>query len=482
MEKSFHLQCGAASVVQDEKHPNKLTLKGVLVRLDEPSTRAPHGSEGHRIYVPKDVAQRRLNTLKGMGLNYSTDFKTHAQRRKVGVIDKAFIRGKDLCVEATVWKHDFPEAEKDLKQPGLGMSMELGDVSVEDPKADVWRLSDFCFLGATVLWKRNAAYYQTEAIAAAAAKTEGRYHMKTAKKKVVAGTPKPEIDVTNIASLAAEAAVGAIQPTLIQLARGQAKLSARLDEMDLDMLSHKQVAAGKGEEEDDEEACKMENAKEEEDDEEEAAAVAAAKKKNCDDDDDSDDGGDDDDEESDDDDDEMDSGADDESKLEKLGPKTDDDEESDDLPGQLNKGATNKGDKTTSENKVGKTVNEAVLGAKYVHARKQLKRMRAEMAAMSSELAKYRKTVKANRRQLAAAAEGTERRSMCADTDPMVIGMLQKSGLNAREMQASGQKLTISEADAVIKALFDGSVDPRESMALKNKLLEAELMEQGYAN
>ena len=306
--------------------------------------------------------------------------------------------------------------------------------------------------------------------------------MKTAKKKVVAGTPKPEIDVTNIASLAAEAAVGAIQPTLIQLARGQAKLSARLDEMDLDMLSHKQVAAGKGEEEDDEEACKMENAKEEEDDEEEAAAVAAAKKKNCDDDDDSDDGGDDDDEESDDDDDEMDSGADDESKLEKLGPKTDDDEESDDLPGQLNKGATNKGDKTTSENKVGKTVNEAVLGAKYVHARKQLKRMRAEMAAMSSELAKYRKTVKANRRQLAAAAEGTERRSMCADTDPMVIGMLQKSGLNAREMQASGQKLTISEADAVIKALFDGSVDPRESMALKNKLLEAELMEQGYAN
>jgi len=168
--------------------------------------------------------------------------------------------------------------------------------------------------------------------------------------------------------------------------------------------------------------------------------------------------------------------------LEKLGPTTDDTENDDDDPGHLNRGATNKGDKTTPEDKVGKTVNEAVLGAKYTTLKKSFKRLKAEMAAMADKLAKYEKKIKASNRQIAAASENTERRSMCAETDPMVVGMLAKSGLNAREMQANGQVLSIGEADAVIKALFDGPVEPRESMAMKNKLLQAGLMEQGYAN
>src|ERR1017187_3799529 len=152
----------------DAQHPNKLKFKGVLVRLDEASSKPPNGAAGHRIFVSTEVAKKRLGSLIGMGLNYAPDLDSHAQQRKVGVITKAWIDGKDLRVEGHVWKHDFPKAEKDLKQTGLGMSMELGDVRVDDPHADVWALDDFQFLGATILWRDSAAYNRTQAIAARA--------------------------------------------------------------------------------------------------------------------------------------------------------------------------------------------------------------------------------------------------------------------------------------------------------------------------
>src|ERR1017187_7194982 len=177
-----------------EMHPNRMQLRGVLCRLDEASTKAPNGSDGHRILVPSDTAKRRLSSLLNMGLNYAQTLDGHAQKRKVGVIDKAWIDGKDLRIEAIIWKHDFPEAEKDLKQKGLGMSMEIGDVHVEDPNANIWTLTDFYFLGATVLMKDKAAYYNTQAIAAAAANNERSSTMKvktTAKKPAEKGV---EID------------------------------------------------------------------------------------------------------------------------------------------------------------------------------------------------------------------------------------------------------------------------------------------------
>jgi len=44
------------------QHPNKMKFRGVLVRLDEASTKPPNGSGGHKILVSTDVAKRRLST------------------------------------------------------------------------------------------------------------------------------------------------------------------------------------------------------------------------------------------------------------------------------------------------------------------------------------------------------------------------------------------------------------------------------------
>ena len=151
MSRQLEMLLGSININADQTHPNKMRFRGVLVRLDEPSTRPPNGADGHRIFVPTDVAQKRLLTLVGMGLNYAEDLDGHAQRRKVGVIQRAYIKGKDLWVEGIVWKHDFPEAQSDLKQRNLGMSMEIGQVEVDDTQADVWVLNDFYFLGATIL-------------------------------------------------------------------------------------------------------------------------------------------------------------------------------------------------------------------------------------------------------------------------------------------------------------------------------------------
>lgn len=149
---------------QDSSHPNLMPFSGTLLLLDEASDQPPHGAETHRILVRKEVAEKRLNTLPGMAINYSSDLTGHDPSRKVGVITEAWIKGNKVKVNGVVWKKDFPQAEKEFKQHKgrLGMSMELGDVWVADKDDDVWDLQDFHFTGATVLLKDHAAYEGTD--------------------------------------------------------------------------------------------------------------------------------------------------------------------------------------------------------------------------------------------------------------------------------------------------------------------------------
>jgi hypothetical protein len=150
-----------AGIDLDDDNPNKMPFTGVLLMVDVPSTKPPHGSRGHRIFVPRAVARKRLSGLIGMGLNYEPHLESHAPRRKVGVITEAWLDGDKVRVKGFVYKKDFPEVESDFKQGRLGMSMELANVYVDDENADVWHLEDFHFTGATVLKKDAAAYYQT---------------------------------------------------------------------------------------------------------------------------------------------------------------------------------------------------------------------------------------------------------------------------------------------------------------------------------
>ena len=442
---------GTASLQIDPEHPNQMKFKGVLVRLDEPSTKPPGGAEGHRILLPTGIAKERLGTLLNMGLNYSPSLDTHAQRRKVGTITRAWIDGQNLCIEGLVWKHDFPEAEQDLKQKGLGMSMEIGNVHVEDPEAPIWKITDFYFLGATILWKDAAAYYRTQAIAA---KAQGAQTMsKAVAKPTPKKTPPAVVDITKIAEVAAAAATKAatdsLQPIIGRQTRLLGSVMSRLDDMETRLLLAGAEVDAKGkkeDEEEDEDACDMASKAKEDDDDDE------------------------------DDDDEEDIDAEDINKgdLEELGPETGDDEEDDDDPGHLSQGAKNKGDKTTSDEKVGKTVSSARLK----QALKSNKMLAAKVAQLSQELAaaktKSAKAVAKVQKQVAAATQQMTRKSL----DSVSLGLLSKSGINAQELQSSGQKLAVAEVDAILAA-GSTAMGIVERMQFKNNLRNAGLMDDG---
>lgn len=155
-----------------DTHPNELPFKGVLLQLDEPSTKPPNGARGHRILIPATVAKKRLQTLIGMGINLADgETDKHNPQRKVGVIEAAWIKGKELWIKGKIWKKDFPDAEKALRSKKLGMSFEGSDVQIVDASASVWKVADLFFTGAALLLKTAAAYSKTEALAASAAST-----------------------------------------------------------------------------------------------------------------------------------------------------------------------------------------------------------------------------------------------------------------------------------------------------------------------
>src|SRR5712692_2405294 len=93
----------------DGQHPNMMPFTGVLLLVNRPSDQPPHGAEGHRIYVARAVAAKRLKSLIGMGVNYEDDLEGHAPRHKVGVITDARIKGDKVQVRGHIWKKDFPE-------------------------------------------------------------------------------------------------------------------------------------------------------------------------------------------------------------------------------------------------------------------------------------------------------------------------------------------------------------------------------------
>lgn len=476
---SIAVACSSVSVSYDSKHPNKMNFTGVLVRLDEPSTKPPNGSDGHRILVPSSVAASRLKTLVGMGLNYAPDLEGHARRRKVGTITKAWIDGKDLYVKGHIWKHDFPEAERDLKQAGLGMSMEIGEVKVDDTKASVWHLNDFCFLGATILWKDAAAYNRTRAMAAAREDKGNMVKNRTKKTQ----EPLTAKEAAEIAAKAASENTDKLVVILNRQTKIQAQQAVALDKIMLALTTRSVAAAGVEEDEEDEEviAIAAGNKDDEDVDDEEACddmttkKVKASKKKD-----------EEDDEEDDDDEDDIDSMSDgvDKGDLEEMGPETGDDADDDDDPGHLSQGAKNKGSKTTSENKVGKTESMGVTGGGVTAARfkalfKHTKKLSAQVQQVLAENATLKRRLKKVNAQVEAAGKDTNRRSVSV-TSAELNGLLAKANVDVGYLQASGGKMSVAEFDGVLASV--NGLDIIKRMELKNQAFKAGLLEEGQVH
>jgi hypothetical protein len=163
----FDLQALGISLPSWEgEHPNRVPFQGVLTRVNEPSTRPPHGAQGHRVLIPAAVAEQAIPSLIGMAIDVSEDLTDHT-RQKIGIITSAWLDGHDLRVEGFLYGKDFPDLVERLREEreSLGMSYEITQVAVEDEAASIWTLADYVFTGAAILRKRSAAYEQTSLMA-----------------------------------------------------------------------------------------------------------------------------------------------------------------------------------------------------------------------------------------------------------------------------------------------------------------------------
>jgi len=121
------LQSMAITMPEVKGHPNRAAFRGVLTVVDATSQRAPSGSGGRRVLLTKDAAEAALASLLGMALDYAPSFDRHDTRRKVGVITRAELVGRNLEVGGHLFARDFPEVVAEIRK-AAGSGMRAGDV------------------------------------------------------------------------------------------------------------------------------------------------------------------------------------------------------------------------------------------------------------------------------------------------------------------------------------------------------------------
>lgn len=171
---TLRLDAMAIEMPEVDDHPNRMPFSGVLVKLDEPSNAAPHGSKGKRIVMTAEAAERNLGSLMGMAVDFTTNFDGHDAQRKIGVITAATIEGSDLHIEGFIYAADFPEEAATIKRDKsiLGFSFEAQQIHVESLDGDPLVITDCVFTGAAILKKLKAAYTTTSLAASAAGEIE----------------------------------------------------------------------------------------------------------------------------------------------------------------------------------------------------------------------------------------------------------------------------------------------------------------------
>jgi hypothetical protein len=169
----LQLEAMAVAMPNVEKHPNRLSFRGVLTLVGVASQRAPSGARGHRVMLTRAATEEALPSLLGMAVDYAPSLAGHDARRKIGVITQADIvpipQSKtsltgQIAVGGYLFAHDFPDVVEEIRaQPNstLGMSYEIANITVPNQDAHIWAVTDFTFTGAAVLRRDKAAYPQT---------------------------------------------------------------------------------------------------------------------------------------------------------------------------------------------------------------------------------------------------------------------------------------------------------------------------------
>lgn len=488
--------------IQDSEHPNLAPFTGTLLLLDEPSTQPPHGSDGHRIYVPSSVANNRLATLPGMAINYQDDLEGHNPPKKIGVITEAQIEGKKVRVKGVIWKKDFPEALRlfRMNRGRLGMSMELGDVYVRDKDEDVWHLEDFHFTGATVLKKDHAAYENTElaasryfvnALAAARSAVEvirekgGKPEMPEDKKKKTSGQ---SVTVSALSASISEAVSKSLTGFVAEQKKTNDRFAAALESIS---ASNQQLVQGMHElalgdihastDEEVVDADVVEDVEAGASNPSDASAsnpsLASARRDASDGTDPTDDST------------NPSDASDMDAEVSTGDREGQDDTGSGATPGDLNPDASSnyreqsKGPASSRIKKAGKDAPSRGIAAsrdrggvlvRSIAAARVIRNLTEQNKQLKDVNRRLNNRVEALEASVSRYADRVERKTVT----PEVFALLEKAGHDVRELFASRQRLTVQEVDD----MFSKSgvpLDPTSRAAIKNQLFASGLMEQG---
>jgi hypothetical protein len=151
----------------DSQHPNKHPFCGVLTYLNAASENPVGGANGKRVFIPLEVGVNALDTLEGMGVNVRDDLSGHNKKKKIGIIEKAWVGDPDetgavpVHVEGYLFAADFPDEVADLQaeKDDLGFSYEAKASGEVD--GSIYRVNSIIWTGATILYAKKAAYTKT---------------------------------------------------------------------------------------------------------------------------------------------------------------------------------------------------------------------------------------------------------------------------------------------------------------------------------
>jgi len=132
----IELESMAVAMPEVAGHPNRAAFRGVLTMVDVASQRAPSGAKGHLVMLTKQAAEAALPSLLGMALDYAPALDRHDVRRKVGVITRAEIEGRNLKVGGYLFARDFPEIVKEISQSRRSRGQDSLDCSAGERRQE----------------------------------------------------------------------------------------------------------------------------------------------------------------------------------------------------------------------------------------------------------------------------------------------------------------------------------------------------------
>lgn len=143
-------------------HPNQLPFSGILTRVDQPSDNPLHGSNGKCVLLPKSVAEKALDSLGLMAIDFTPSLDGHDSKNKIGIITAANIEGNAINISGFFYASDFPDEVKRIQdeKAKLGFSYEA-QAHIKSMNDDPLEIDQCIFTGAAVLYKDRAAYTST---------------------------------------------------------------------------------------------------------------------------------------------------------------------------------------------------------------------------------------------------------------------------------------------------------------------------------